>query len=106
MTGLGFLVAWPMDSTQGFHAIMNVVLMPLWMVSGSLFPLPSGNSIIGWIGALNPVTYGVSAIRQSLGSPAVAGMPSLGLSLLVTLGFCVVTYAASYRFVSRRRKVA
>ncbi|MEI6278470.1 MAG: ABC transporter permease, partial [Verrucomicrobiae bacterium] len=35
MTGLGFLVAWPMDSTQGFHAIMNVVLMPLWMVSGA-----------------------------------------------------------------------
>ena len=106
MTGLGFLVAWPMDSTQGFHAIMNVVLMPLWMVSGSLFPLPAGNSVIGWIGALNPVTYGVSAIRQSLGGPTVAGMPSLGLSLLVTLGFCVVTYAASYRLVSRRRKVA
>ena len=106
MTGLGFLVAWPMDSTQGFHAIMNVVLMPMWMVSGALFPLPAGHSIIGWIGAVNPVTYGVSAIRQSLGGPAVSGMPSLSLSLLVTLGFCVVTYAASYRLVSRRRKVA
>jgi ABC-2 type transport system permease protein len=106
MTGLGFLVAWPMDSTQGFHAIMNVVLMPMWMVSGALFPLPSGNSVIGWLGAANPVTYGVSAIRQSLGGPAVSGMPSLGLSLMVTLGFCVVTYALSYRLVSRRRKVA
>jgi len=106
MTGLGFLVAWPMDSTQGFHAIMNVVLMPLWMVSGALFPLPAGNSVIGWLGALNPVTYGVSAIRQSLGGPAVAGMPSLGLSLLVTFFFCLVTFAISYRLVSRRRKVA
>jgi ABC-2 type transport system permease protein len=108
MTGLGFLVAWPMDSTQGFHAIMNVVLMPMWMVSGALFPLPAGNSVIGWIGAINPVTYGVSAIHQSLGIPAMPNvhMPSLNLSLLVTLGFCVVTYAASYRLVSRRRKVA
>jgi ABC-type polysaccharide/polyol phosphate export permease len=84
---------------------MNIVLMPMWMVSGALFPLPPGPSIIGWLGAINPVTYGVSAIRQSLGSPAVAGMPTLAVSLLVTLGFCIATYAASYWLVSRRRKV-
>lgn len=106
MTGLGFLVAWPMDSTQGFHAIMNVVLMPLWMVSGALFPLPAGNSVIGWLGALNPVTYGVSAIRESLGGQPAAGAPSLGVSLLVTLGFCAVTFVASCLLVARRRKVA
>lgn len=106
MTGLGFLVAWPMDSTQGFHAIMNVVLMPLWMVSGALFPLPPGNSVVGWLGALNPVTYGVAAIRQSLGIPAVSGMPSLTTSLLVTLGFCAATFAASCWIVARRRKIA
>lgn len=104
MTGLGFLVAWPMDSTQGFHAIMNIVLMPLWMVSGALFPLPAGNSIISWLGMLNPVTYGVAAIRQSLGSSMVNGMPSLNSSLFVTLLFCVITYAASYFLVARRRK--
>ncbi len=103
MTGLGFLVAWPMDSTQGFHAIMNIVLMPLWMVSGALFPLPPG-SVIGWIGLLNPVTYCVSAIRQSMGGPAVAGLPGLGLSLLISLLFCVVTYAASYWLVCKRRQ--
>ena len=106
MTGLGFLVAWPMDSTQGFHAIMNVVLMPLWMVSGALFPLPAGNSVIGWLGALNPVTYGVSAIRESLGGQPTAGAPSLEVSLLVTLGFCAVTFVASCLLVARRRKVA
>jgi len=106
MTGLGFLVAWPMDSTQGFHAIMNIVLMPLWMVSGALFPLPAGNSIIGWIGALNPVTYGVAAIRQSLGIPAGAGAPTLAVSLGVTFLFCVATYLASATLVARRRKSA
>jgi len=36
LTGLGFLVAWPMESTQGFHAIMNVFLIPLWLMSGAL----------------------------------------------------------------------
>lgn len=106
MTGLGFLVAWPMDSTQGFHAIMNIVLMPLWMLSGALFPLPTGTSVIGWLGAINPVTYGVAAIRQAMGGPEVPGVPTLGFSLAVTALFCLATYLASYNVVLKRRKTA
>ena len=36
MTGLGFLIAWQFDSNQGFHAVMNLFLMPLWILSGAL----------------------------------------------------------------------
>src|SRR6476646_11974218 len=43
LTALGFAIAWPMDSTQAFHAIINLFLMPLWMLSGALF-LISGAS--------------------------------------------------------------
>ena len=46
LTALGFIIAWPMDSTQAFHAIINLFLIPLWLLSGSLFPL-SGASM--WI---------------------------------------------------------
>ena len=35
MCSLGMIVAWPMDSTQGFHAIMMLGLMPMWLLSGS-----------------------------------------------------------------------
>lgn len=104
MTGLGFLVAWPMDSTQGFHAIMNIVLMPLWMVSGALFPLPQPPAVMGVIGLLNPVTYGIAAIRQSMGGAAVEGMPSLPVALAITAAFCAATYAASYALVVARRR--
>ena len=38
LTGLGFMIAWPMESTQGFHAIMNLFLIPMWLLSGALFP--------------------------------------------------------------------
>ena len=38
LTSLGYLIAWPMDSTHGFHAIMSVFLMPMWLLSGSFFP--------------------------------------------------------------------
>jgi ABC-2 type transport system permease protein len=43
LTALGFIIAWPMDSTQGFHAIINLFLIPLWLLSGSLFPLSGTN---------------------------------------------------------------
>src|SRR6201998_629835 len=45
LTALGFAIAWPMDSSQAFHAIINLFLIPLWLLSGALFPL-SGAS--GW----------------------------------------------------------
>src|SRR5688572_11150285 len=38
MTALGFVIAWRMDSTQGFHAIMSVFLLPMWLLSGAFFP--------------------------------------------------------------------
>ena len=41
LTGLGFLLAWRMESTQGFHAIMNLLLMPMWLLSGAFFPVPT-----------------------------------------------------------------
>jgi ABC-2 type transport system permease protein len=39
LTGLGFVIAWKMESTAGFHAIMNLLLLPMWLVSGSMFPM-------------------------------------------------------------------
>src|SRR6476646_3529861 len=36
LTGLGFLIAWKMNSIAGFHGLMNLLLLPMWMVSGAL----------------------------------------------------------------------
>jgi len=63
LTALGFAIAWPMDSSQAFHGIVNLFLIPMWLLSGALFPL---NGASGWIRALmnlNPLTYGVKALR-------------------------------------------
>ena len=65
MTALGFLIAWPLDSTQGFHAIMSVFLLPMWLLSGAFFP--AGES--GWLSSViraNPLTYGVAGLRRLL----------------------------------------
>ncbi|HLB33351.1 MAG TPA: ABC transporter permease, partial [Chthoniobacterales bacterium] len=100
-----FLVAWPMDSTQGFHAIMNIFLMPLWMMSGALFPMSSGTGWLYWVALLNPVSYGVSALRNALSHPFYAeSLLSYGTSLLVTLLFGIVTFGISVYLVAHPKK--
>lgn len=64
MTALGFILAWRMESTQGFHAIMNLFLMPMWLLSGSIFPVETAAGWLRWIMNLNPLTYGVQSLRM------------------------------------------
>src|SRR5215467_7581340 len=66
LTALGFAIAWRMESAQGFHAVINLFLIPLWMLSGALFPLSGAT---GWLRVLmqvNPLTYGMDALKLTL----------------------------------------
>ena len=101
LTALGFAIAWPMDSTQAFHAIINLFLIPLWLLSGALFPL-SGAS--GWIRVLmrmNPLTYGVEALRNLLypASPAVFPLSSSMATLVL---FSAFMFGLAFIMVNRR----
>jgi ABC-2 type transport system permease protein len=104
LTGLGFLVAWPMESTQGFHAIMNIFLIPLWLMSGALFPATDPHSWIFWAVHINPVTYAVALVRRALyaGNPGVVHLPTFLLSLCVTIAFGVAMYVVAYLLVQRK----
>ena len=62
-TALGFLCAWSMKSTAGFHAIMMVVLMPLWLLSGALFPIQHVPLFLRVIMETNPVTHALVLLR-------------------------------------------
>ena len=98
LVNLGLFIAWRLDSTQGFHAIMNLILLPMWFLSGAFFPAKGVPALLEWAMRLNPLTYGVAGLRHSLywGNPAAVGpIPSLSLSLLVTVGFAVVTFVAA-----------
>src|ERR1700674_3770504 len=96
LTALGFAIAWPMDSSQAFHGIVNLFLIPLWLLSGALFPLAGAS---GWIRALmrlHPLTYGVEALRGLLypGSdnsfPLSTAMATLVLFSLITFGMALL----------------
>src|SRR5947209_13981536 len=65
LTALGFCLAWRMSSTQGFHAIMNLFLMPMWFLSGSLFPpRPDTFKPLRWMMQANPLTSGLPGMRH------------------------------------------
>ena len=98
LTSLGFVIAWWMDSVQGFHAVLNLVLIPMWLLSGALFPASGASTWVQWIMRLNPLTYAVAALRDALqgqSTPVGGGVAPLGLSLEITalFGLATVTVA-------------
>jgi len=99
LTNLGLLIAWRMDSTQGFHAIMNLLLIPIWLLSGAFFPSTGVPGWLAWTIKLNPLTYGLAAFRHSLyldtTTNAFGEATSWTLSLLITGLFCILTYAGA-----------
>jgi ABC-2 type transport system permease protein len=95
LSNLGLIIAWRMDSVQGFHAIMNLILMPIWFLSGAFFPAAGLPAWLAWTMRINPLTYGVAALRRCLylDNPlAVGPVPPLVPALLVTAGFAVCTF--------------
>src|SRR5438093_2580012 len=66
LTALGLCIAWRMNSTQGFHAIMNLFLMPMWFLSGALFPASGAWRGLQIVMMLNPLSYGLAAIRRAM----------------------------------------
>ncbi len=101
LTALGFAIAWPMDSTQAFHGIINLFLIPLWMLSGAMFPISRAS---GWIRALmymNPLTYGVEALRTLLypGMDTTFPLPSAMATLLL---FSLVMFGLAFLMANRR----
>ena len=97
LTALGFAIAWPMDSSQAFHGIVNLFLIPLWLLSGALF---SVNRASGWIRVimrLNPLTYGVEALRELLYPGTEANFPlSSAMATLVLFSLVDVRAGISH----------
>ena len=107
MSGMGLLLAWRMDSTQGFHAIMNLVLMPMWLLSGAFFPAAGAPLWLRAAMVVNPMTYGMAALRRGLciGSPDVAAelsaLPGMGVSMLLLVVFAIASFSGAVHFARR-----
>lgn len=104
VTGLGFVIAWLFDSAQGFHAIINLMLMPMWMLSGALFPAAGASAWIRALMAVNPLAYGVAALQWTILGHSEG--PPFWTSILVSLAFCGAVLVAGVLVVQQRGTTA
>ena len=105
LTGLGLCFAWPMDSTAGFHAVMNLLLMPMWLLSGAVFPVETAALPVRILMLLNPLTYGQTLFTW-LWTSGQAPVPPGGVAvaLVVVVGFAVAMLGITTRIASRPGK--
>src|ERR1700728_4028806 len=101
LTALGFAIAWPMDSSQAFHGIVNLFLIPLWLLSGALFPLSGASAWLQFVMKINPLTYGVEALRDLL-YPAAPQVFSLPESMATLTLFTLVMFGLALLMANRR----
>lgn len=95
--GIGLALAWRIDSVAGFHGVMNLVLLPGWVLSGALFPIAGAMVWLAWVMRINPLYWANLCIGEGIGTRAEAG----ALAWVITLGFPVVSVAILLASVNR-----
>jgi len=91
-SGLGLLIASFMDSMEGFNLVMSFVILPIFLLSGALFPLDNLPNWLSFIVYLDPLTYGVDALRGIiLGHSIMPVEIGLGVSLLFAVVMILVS---------------
>jgi len=92
--GLGMAIGSTLQDMQGFQLIMNFVVMPIYFLSGALFPLTGLPSVLSFLTRIDPLSYGIDGLRSVLlgasqFEPALSLAVLGGVSLLfLALGGC------------------
>jgi ABC-2 type transport system permease protein len=82
ITSLGVIVASRMESMQSFQMVMNFLVMPLYFLSGAMFPMSSAPTWMKTLMSADPLTYGVDAIRNVMFSHTMIGSGDTSRSLV------------------------
>lgn len=102
LTGLGLVMAWRMQSTAGYHALMNILLMPMWFLSGAVFPAASAPLWMKAVMAVNPLTYGHQLLSSLLlGDDAPAGLVPTWAAVLIVAVFAGVMVGIVTRLANK-----
>lgn len=98
MTAMGVVVATRMRTFEGFGVISNFVIMPLYFLSGGIFPVERLPTWMAVLVRANPVTYGVDLMRHAMVQPAVF---PVGIDVAVLLGFAAAMVALALAWFRR-----
>lgn len=109
LNSLGILVASRLKSTEAFQMVMQFIMMPMFFLSGALFPLTNLPAWMSFLSKINPASYGIDSLRQVafkfLNVPApianyfrieLFGQPiGLTADILIVAGFGIVMLLAA-----------
>lgn len=106
ISGMGLLISSLMKTTESFGLVMQVFIFPMFFISGAFFPLTAVPSWMKALSYVNPLTYGVDAIRQILLGNQVAeavlsrlSLHAISIDTLFLAGFsAVMVVSAVYAF--------
>ena len=97
-TALGTAIASVLSDFQGFQFVMNFLVMPMFFLSGALFPLRNVSTVLHAIAAIDPLSYGVDGLREALTGQVYFGWR---LDLVVLSAVSVVFLVVGGRLFSR-----
>ncbi len=99
LTAFGFFVAWLVDNTNGYHAIQMTLLMPLWALSGAMFPPHLEGSVFGYLMQFNPIAHGMTGLRHAFyegsapASTVLKMTPEAALMAVAAFALCTLVMA-------------
>jgi len=99
--GVGLLIATFTDSMEGFNLIMSFIVLPMFLLSGALFPVTGLPSFLQVAVYLDPLTYGVDALRQVI---LGYGALPLYLSTFVVVAFALFTILLAAILFSKKEQ--
>ena len=88
---LGTAIGSSLKDMQGFQLVMNFMVLPIFFLSGALFPLSNLPTVLAWLTRIDPLTYGVDGVRGALIGATHFGIPvdlaALSAVAVLLLGF-------------------
>ena len=101
LSGISLLVATRIRTMQGFHLIMNLVLFPLFFLSGAFFPLDALPDWLRVLGLANPLTYPVDLMQTAAYASNNSGFIGPAIDFAVLGGLAIVFFALGLRRAPR-----
>lgn len=102
LTGVGFAMAWWINSTTGYHAVMSILLVPAWVLSGAMFPIEGAGPVLAALMRINPMRFAVDGLRQALLPGVALASPAAEREVVGLVFFAAIAIGVSAWRVSRR----
>ncbi|MDH4227862.1 MAG: ABC transporter permease [Deltaproteobacteria bacterium] len=106
ITALGLFIAARLNSLEGFNVIMNFIVLPMFFLSGALYPLSTLPAALKYLTFINPLTYGVDAFKHVLltsgGGAALTAELPLYVDIAALAGYAAVMIVLSAWSFERR----